>query len=356
MPLTPRQTQTALWTAVAVVFVVALVKLGTVLTPFILGGIMAYALEPGVRAMANRHIPRLLAVLTMVGITLLAAMAILLILVPIIQQEFTLIREKFPGLISAITDNFLPWIKERFGYEIRFDSTVIRDWFRDNVKDFGDDVAATVFAYAKSGWGATLQILSLVFLVPVVAVFLLMDWDRLVESIRDLVPMRWREQTFVLAQEVDGVFGQYLRGQLKVMLSLAIFYSAGLWIAGFELWLPIGVLSGLLIAVPYLGPAISVGFAAIDGMLQMGPLQGLVSVAIVYGLGQFLESFFLTPRLVGESIGLHPVAVIFSLLAFGSLFGFVGVVVALPAAAIIAVALGRVKTAYRDSEFFHRDT
>lgn len=355
MPLTPRQTQTALWTAVAVVFVLALVKLGPVLTPFILGGIMAYALEPGVRAMTRRHIPRVVSVLLMVTITLLAALAVLLILVPIIQQEFTIIRERFPALVSAVTGEFLPWIKERFGFELKLDTSAIRDWFRDNIKDFGDDVAATVFSYAKSGWGATLQILSLIFLVPVVAVFLLMDWDRMAESVRELVPTRWREQTFSLAEEVDGVFGQYLRGQLKVMLALAAFYSIGLLIAGFELWLPIGVLSGLLIAVPYLGPAIGVGFALIDGMLHMGPLQGLISVAIVYGLGQVLESFFLTPRLVGESIGLHPVAVIFSLLAFGSLFGFVGVVVALPLAAIIAVAMGRVKSAYRDSEFYHRE-
>ncbi|MGB7180555.1 MAG: AI-2E family transporter [Burkholderiaceae bacterium] len=355
MPLTPRQTQTALWTAVALVLALALLKLGPVLTPFIMGGIMAYALEPGVRGMTKRHIPRLLAVLIMVSITLLAALAVLLILIPIIQQEFTLIRERFPGLVAAITDNFLPWLKERFGVEISLNTDALRDWFRNNVKDFGNDVAAAVFSYAKSGWGATLQILSLIFLVPVVAVFLLMDWDHMVEALRELVPTRWREQSFALAEEVDGVFGQYLRGQLKVMMALAVFYSVGLWIAGFELWLPIGVLSGLLIAVPYLGPAISLGFALIDGMLQMGPLQGLIAVGIVYGLGQVLESFFLTPRLVGESIGLHPVAVIFSLLAFGSLFGFVGVVVALPLAAIVAVALRRVKSAYRESEFYHRD-
>lgn len=355
MPLTPRQTQTALWTAVALVLALALLKLGPVLTPFILGGIMAYALEPGVRAMSQRHIPRFIAVFLMVTITLLAALAVLVILVPIIQQEFSLIREKFPGLVTAITENFLPWIKERFGFEVKLDTMALREWFRANVKDFGDDVAAAVFSYAKSGWGATLQILSLIFLVPVVAVFLLMDWDHMLDALRELVPTRWRAQTLALAEEVDGVFGQYLRGQLKVMSVLAIFYSIGLWIAGFDLWLPIGVLSGMLIAVPYLGPAISVGFALVDGMLQMGPLQGLLAVAIVYGFGQILESFFLTPRLVGESIGLHPVAVIFSLLAFGSLFGFVGVVIALPLAAIIAVALGRVRGAYRDSEFYHRE-
>lgn len=355
MPLTPRQTQTALWSAVAVLFVLALVKLGPVLTPFIMGGIMAYVLEPGVRAMSKKGIPRFLAVMVMVSITLLSALAILLILVPIIQQEFVQIRERLPGLLAAITEQFLPWLKERFGIELSLDTSALRTWFTENVKDFGDDVAATVFAYAKTGWGATLQVLSLIFLVPVVSVFLLMDWDRMMQSIRDLIPVRWRTQTITLAEEVDGVLGQYLRGQLKVMIALAVFYSIGLAIAGFNLWLPIGVLSGVMVALPYLGPAISVGFALVDGMLQMGPLYGLISVAIVYGLGQVLESLFLTPRLVGESIGLHPVAVIFALLAFGSLFGFVGVLVALPLAAILAVALGRVRSAYRASEFYHRD-
>ena len=138
------------------------------------------------------------------------------------------------------------------------------------------------------------------------------------------------------------------------MLALAVFYALALLVAGFDLWLPIGVLTGLLVAVPYLGFALGLIFALVTGMLQLGPVAGLVSVAVIYGAGQVLESLVLTPRLVGERIGLHPLAVILALLAFGTLFGFVGVLLALPLSAVLAVGLRRLRAAYLASEFYLR--
>ena len=355
MPLTARQSQTLLWSAIAAFLAIALLTLGPVLTPFVTAAILAYVLEPGVRWLDSHKTPRALAVLITLTTSVLVVLLILLILVPIVQQEIALIRERLPGLITTLTERFVPWIRERFGLEMSLDVSSIRTWLTENFRTLGDDVAAKVFAYAKSGWGAALEIISLMFLVPIVSFFLLMDWDRLVGSVKTLIPLRWRDQAQGLLTEVDTLLGQWLRGQLQVMLAMAAFYSLGLLLAGFELWLPIGVLSGLLMAIPYMGFALGMAFALVDGMLQLGPLYGLVAVAIVYGLGQAVESYFLTPRLVGERIGLHPVVVIFSLLAFGSVFGFVGVLLALPLAAIIAVALRRVHTAYRESEFFHRE-
>ncbi len=354
MPLTPRQTQTALWTGIAVVLTVALLTLGPVLTPFVTAAILAYAFEPGVRWLAGHKVPRSLAVILTLSTAVLGVLLIVLILIPIVQQEIALIRERLPALISTITERLLPWIQQRFGFEVKLDISSVRTWLTDNFSDLGDDIAAKVLAYAKTGWGAALEILSLVLLVPIVSFFLLMDWDHLLVQLKALIPPRWMDQSQDLLSEVDKLLGQYLRGQLQVMLAMAVFYSAGLAIAGFDLWLPIGVLSGLLMAIPYLGFALGMTFALIDGMLQLGPLAGLISVGVVYGLGQVVESYFLTPRLVGERIGLHPVAVIFALLAFGAVFGFVGVLLALPLAAILAVALRRVRNAYQDSEFFNR--
>jgi predicted PurR-regulated permease PerM len=156
--------------------------------------------------------------------------------------------------------------------------------------------------------------------------------------------------------ECDAVLGQYLRGQMLVMLVLAVFYTMGLALFGLELALPIGVFTGLAVFVPYLGFGLGLLLALVAGLLQFVSLKALVMVGVVFGLGQMVESFFLTPRLVGERIGLHPLAVIFALLAFGQVLGFVGVLVALPASAVLLVALRRVRDGYLRSALYQATT
>jgi predicted PurR-regulated permease PerM len=157
-----------------------------------------------------------------------------------------------------------------------------------------------------------------------------------------------------IAKEVDSLLAQYLRGQLLVMLLLAAYYSVGLAVAGFDVALPVGLLTGLLVFIPYIGFSVGLLLAIVAAVLQFDTAHGLIAVAIVYGLGQFIESFYLTPRLVGERIGLHPLAVIFALLAFGQLFGFVGVLLALPASAILLVVFGRLRRHYLNSSFYNQ--
>jgi predicted PurR-regulated permease PerM len=156
-----------------------------------------------------------------------------------------------------------------------------------------------------------------------------------------------------MTQEVDSLLAQYLRGQLLVMLVLAIYYSTGLAIAGFDVALPVGIITGLLVFIPYVGFGLGLGLALIAAMLQFSGWHGLIAVAIVYGIGQVLESFILTPRLVGERIGLHPLVVIFALMAFGQLFGFVGILLALPCSAIMSVVVKHVRAHYLDSSFYN---
>jgi predicted PurR-regulated permease PerM len=155
-------------------------------------------------------------------------------------------------------------------------------------------------------------------------------------------------------QESDEVLGEYLRGQLLVMLSLAVFYAVGLALFGLDLALPIGVFTGLAVFVPYLGFGLGLVLALLAGLLQMAPSQAFIMVAVVYGLGQLIESFVLTPRLVGERIGLHPLAVILALMAFGQLLGFVGVLIALPASAVLLVALRRLRRQYLQSDLYRK--
>jgi predicted PurR-regulated permease PerM len=197
-----------------------------------------------------------------------------------------------------------------------------------------------------------LAVVGNVVLIPVALFYLLADWDRFVAHVVGLVPQRMRPGFDGFVAEVDEVLGQYLRGQLTVMVILACFYSAGLALFGLDLALPIGVFSGLAVVIPYLGFGVGLVLALLAGLLQFAAWKAAVMVAVVFGLGQLLAGFVLTPRLVGERIGLHPLAVIFALLAFGQVFGFVGVLVALPASAILLVCLRRARQRYLASHLF----
>jgi predicted PurR-regulated permease PerM len=189
-------------------------------------------------------------------------------------------------------------------------------------------------------------------LIPVVLFYLLADWQRLVRHVEALVPMPARSTYDSFVNECDEVLGQYLRGQLSVMALLAVYYSVALWAFGLELAFPIGVFTGLAVFIPYVGYGVGLALALLAGVLQFAPSEALLMVAVVYGLGQLIESFLLTPRLVGERIGLHPLHVIFALMAFGQLFGFVGVLVALPASAVLLVAIRRLRAQYQASALY----
>jgi predicted PurR-regulated permease PerM len=355
MTLSERQRQTLAWAAVALAIVAVLVALGPVITPFIAAAILAYVLEPAVKWLVNRKIPRWLATGLVLIITLVTLVAIAFIIVPIVQRESVQIRAQLPGLAASVSAKLQPWLSQYFSIDLKIDAASIKEWLTKQLTNSGEDIAATALAYVKSGWGAVTQVLGLAFLVPVVLAYLLLDWPNLTKRLHSLIPRRWLPVVDDLLREIDDLLGHYLRGQLLVMLCLAIYYSAALAIARFDLWLPIGVLTGLLVAIPYIGFALGLLFALIAGMLQLGPFVGFVAVVIIYGAGQLIESIFLTPRLIGERIGLHPLAVIFSLLAFASLFGFAGVLLALPMAAVTSVGLRRLHKKYVASDFYLTD-
>jgi predicted PurR-regulated permease PerM len=197
-----------------------------------------------------------------------------------------------------------------------------------------------------------LAVVGYLVLVPVALYYLLMDAHRWSRWAASLVPPRMHTSVFGFARECDELLSYYLRGQVLVMLALAVYYAAALMIVGFDLALPVGLFTGLAIFVPYLGFGVGLVLALLAGVLQFGPVTGAGLVLLVYGAGQLLESFVLTPRWVGERIGLSPLAVIFALLAFGQLLGFVGVLVALPASAVLLVLLRRAQALYFDSKLY----
>ncbi|OGA98253.1 MAG: AI-2E family transporter [Burkholderiales bacterium RIFCSPHIGHO2_12_FULL_69_20] len=351
MTLSPAQRQSLNWTALAAVAALLLWLLAPVLTPFIVAAVLAYALHPVVEQLVVRRWPRLLAVLLVEVSALLLALAVLLLIVPVITKELPLLKAQVPVLLDRLNTSLGPLLA-RLGINVSLDVASIKAWLAQLFDANLGDWLATALASARIGGSVLLSLLGNVILVPVVLFYLLMDWLRLVERVQALVPPRLRETVHGFIDECDAVLGQYLRGQLLVMVALAVFYAAALAAVGFDLALPVGVFTGLAVAIPYLGFGLGLALALLAALLQFASLTGVLLVAAVYGLGQLLESFVLTPRLVGERIGLGPLAVIFALMAFGQLFGFVGVLIALPASAVALVALRRAHASYLRSRLF----
>ncbi|HEX7986545.1 MAG TPA: AI-2E family transporter [Duganella sp.] len=356
-PLSVEQKQTAFWVAVWAAFFFLLFMLGPVLTPFVAAAILAYALNPAADRLDRlrlRHLrlPRALSALLVVALFCAALLALVLIVVPVLQKEIPLLREQIPTFLARANDTLGPKLQE-MGVKVRLDSAGIRKLVSQQMATSGDEIWGAVLNSARIGGTAVLGWLATVFLIPVVLFYLLLDWPAMLGRVAAAVPRRWIAPTMTMAREVDGLLAQYLRGQLLVMLVLAAYYSAALAIAGFDVALPVGIITGLLVFIPYLGFTIGLVLAMISAVLQFSDFSGLIAVAVIYGFGQLLEGFVLTPRLVGERIGLNPLTVIFALMAFGQLFGFVGVLLALPASAILMVAFRHLRRHYLGSTFYN---
>jgi predicted PurR-regulated permease PerM len=254
-------------------------------------------------------------------------------------------------MLARLNTALSPRLAE-MGLHVSFDFPGLRKLLTEQLAASPDDVMARALNYLRVSGSAAIQLLGIAFLVPIVMFYLLMDWNMLMRRIETAVPRRWLPKTRELAAETDGLLSQYLRGQIIVMLVLAVYYSAGLALAGFDVALPVGIFTGLAVFIPYIGFGVGLSLAILAALLQFGNLYGLLAVAVVYGIGQFLESFYLTPRLVGERIGLHPLAVILALLAFGQLFGFFGILLALPISAVLLVGLRQIRQLYLGSRLY----
>ena len=351
MSLTPAQRQSLTWLALSLAALGLLWLLAPVLTPFLIGAVLAYALHPAVERLAARRVPRVLAVVLVEVAAVVTGLAVLLLIVPILSKELPLLRDQIPLLADRLNHGLSPWLAQ-WGLHVALDTASIKAFVLKYLDANIEDGIATALSSARIGGSILLTIVGNAILVPVVLFYLLLDWPQLVQRLRELVPPRMLAGVEGFVEECDSVLGQYLRGQLLVMLILATFYSVGLALFRFDLALPVGVFTGLAIFIPYVGFGLGLVLALVAGLLQFTSLYGLIAVAVVYGLGQLIESLFLTPRLVGERIGMNPLMVIFALLAFGQLFGFVGVLIALPLSALLVVAAARLRVAYLDSRLY----
>ncbi|MBX9810724.1 MAG: AI-2E family transporter [Burkholderiales bacterium] len=338
------------WLALAGAGGLLLYLLGPILTPFLLAAILAYICSPLVARMEKRRVGRTLATALVLLMLLAAFILMLLILLPLLVKQVRAMAEQAPLYIDWLKNLAGPWFERLFG--IQLEVGLIRDWLADHMTEI-QGLAAKLLPSLKSGGLALVAFLVNLVLVPVVLFYFLRDWDKLAARIDEMIPRRWHDQIVAILREIDQVLGQFLRGQLLVMLLMGVFYALGLWFAGLDYALSVGMAAGLVTFVPYLGFIVGVSLATLTGLLQFHELTPLVWVWAVFGVGNLIESYMLVPWLVGERIGLHPVAVIFALLAFGQLFGFFGVLLALPASAALLVWLRHVRNKYLASSVYN---
>ncbi len=326
-----------------------------IFTPFLFAFILAYILRPLVLRLQNLGLGKTLASSISMLFGLGVFLVILLLLINLLRYEIPLIKAQLPIWLQSLQT----WLGPKLlSLNIEIDWLALRDaitqkltaHFSANANQILSASFETILASGSSVLGGLVNIILILF----VLFYLLIDWQHFFELIKQLLPIRYQDTAVRLALETDLLLSQYLRGQMLVILIMAVFYSAGLSLTGMHGALGLGVFTALVIVIPYIGIALGLVLAVLSVVLQFGLGPELVIVLVVFGIGQVLEGFFLTPRLVGERIGLHPVAVLFALLIFAKLFGFFGVLLALPASAIVLVLIRFAWMQYTQSTWYQK--
>ncbi len=340
------------WLAIIVALGLLVWLLSPVLMPFAFAGMLAYLADPLADRLERFRLGRTLAVSIVFVFMLLLLAGALLVLVPLIQRQVVNLVQSLPHYVAWIKQVAIPWLQVNLHLNPgTFDASSVISALQAHIGSVSGIVAATLTRISKSGFGIVLWLTNLV-LIPVVTFYLLRDWDVMVARIDRMLPRRQRATIVKLVRESDQVLGAFARGQLLVMIALGVIYGVGLTLIGLSVGPLIGMVAGLLSFVPYLGFIVGLAAAIIAVLVQFGDWLHLILMAVVFAIGQMMEGYVLVPRLVGGKIGLHPVAVMFAVLAGGYLFGFLGILLALPAAAVIMVLLRYGYLRYRNSDLY----
>ncbi len=342
--------QMTFWALTFVAGILMLWVLREILLPFVAGMALAYLLDPLANRLERIGVNRLAASLVIIGTVVLAFVILILIFVPLLTSQFGAFIEKLPGYVSRIQtlamDPNREWLRKFVG------EGVVDAQIGDLVKQ-GATWGATFLKSLWSGGQALISIFSLIVVTPVVAFYLLYDWNRMVATVDNWIPLHQRETVHSLAREMDSAIAGFVRGQTAVCLILGSFYAVALTLSGLNFGLLIGLASGIITFVPYVGSMTGLVLAAGVAIAQFWPeYTPIVIVLVIFFVGQFLEGYVLAPKLVGESVGLHPVWLMFALFAFGYLFGFVGLLIAVPLAAVIGVLIRFALRRYLESSFY----
>jgi predicted PurR-regulated permease PerM len=335
--------------------------LAPVITPFAIAAVLAYFCDPLVDRLESASvwrwkIGRTLAVSIVFVLLLSILTVILLILVPLLVEQVRLLVQRLPEWVEWTSGTALPWLAGKAGFDLKdFEPSQ----FSAMLKEYWQEVSSATFKlidYISRGGMAAASLVTNLILIPVVTFYLLRDWDLLIRGIHGLLPRNMEADIRRLAVEVDEVLAAFFRGQLMVMLALGLMYTIGLSVVGIELAVLIGMGAGLLSIVPYLGSIVGLLVATGAAIFQFQDVFHPIMVLLVFIVGQTAEGMFLTPKLIGDRIGLHPVTVIFAILAGGQLFGFLGILLALPVAAALNVLVRHIHSKYRQSGLYQSST
>lgn len=341
------------WLSFSVVVAVLIYFLSPILTPFVAAAILAYICNPLVQRLCAYKIPRTLAVLLVMSGLLFLLALLLLIMLPLLEKEIHQFATRLPDWAETAHTHWLPRLQRWFGAGVQWDSETVKNFLLSHSQSAGG-IAEKLWPWLSTSGGVIIGVVLNLLLIPVVMFYLLRDWNDNLAHIDTLIPRHLHLKTKEIFTEVDRVMAEFLRGQISVMLVMSVYYVVALWLVGLEFALPIGIIAGMLVFIPYLGIIIGLILATLAAAMQFTDFSSILLVWAVFGIGQSIEGMVITPWLVGQRVGLHPLAVIFSLLAFGELFGFFGLLLALPLSAILLVTLRYGKAWYLSSAMYHK--
>ena len=327
--------------------------LAPVLTPFLISALLAYMADPIVTRLA-RWMRRDVAVGVVFFLVFALLTLTLLLIMPVLIRETADLFSRLPGYFEQLQQRLQPLAEEYFGLDLdlaAFDAARLREILERNF----DNLAAAgsaAWSYLSESGGRFVILITGLFLVPLVTFYMMRDWHKLLDVLRDILPRNIEPTVVSLTRDCDDALGGFLRGQLLVMLGQGVIYAVGLWLIGLNNGIAIGMIAGLISFVPYLGAIVGVTLAMVTAIIQNFDIWFLLAVAIVFTVGQLVESFVLTPNLIGDRIGMHPVLVVFTVLAGGQLFGFIGVLLALPVAAAGTVLVRYFYRGYKQSRIY----
>ncbi len=329
--------------------------MASLLTTFLAAFILAYVLRPLSMRLLGLGLGKTLAAILTVLIGFLSLLGLLILFLSVLQKELPALRHQLPIWLEQLKNVAGPWLNH---LAINLDIQQIQSTIQSKVSAHLSNNADTLITQSlstllNSGQTILSSIVGFVLIIFVVF-YLIIQWDEFFKKLSPIIPPRWLAQTQQIFSEIDELLSQYLRGQLLVITVLAVFYSVGLSLLGMTGALALGLFSGLAIFIPYIGYGVALILALLSALLQAETGVNVFAILGLYIAGQVLESFLLTPKLVGDKIGLHPVLVIFSLMLFGGWFGFFGVLLALPISAILLVLSRHLLTAYKNSSWYQR--
>lgn len=340
-----------IWLTIFVLFCIAVYVLRSVLLPFVAGIVIGYLLDPWASKFEKWGMRRTCATVLVMFLVVIIAVPAVLMLFGIIDEQLGQFIRAVPNYLASFARKIEPVINELQQRIPSLEPERIRDYIRSNMANSLKLVGNVMRSVITNGF-ALINILSLVLITPIVAFYMLRDWDTFVAKVDSLLPKQSKKSIEKQAREIDRILASFIRGQLSVCVLLGTFYAVGLYIVGLDLGVLVGFLAGIISFIPYVGTifgfvvSMAIAFAQFDNMMQ------ILQVAGVFLVGQFIEGNFLTPKLVGDSVGLHPVWVMFALLAGGVLLGFLGLMIAVPVAAIIGVIMRHAIENYKQSSLY----